>query len=427
MMIFRHFFTNKGTGDILFFKSLVFGILIWIFFHLVTPLDVVNPLSWSTIMYIICNYLAIMGGYVVAKVCFRNKQVKEEKVVVGGAFFKVMLILILTSSLIRYVDLFFVRDVSFTNAISSNKYNLAQAENFSIVLGLLGSLRILYFVPYLFYTIQKKTNLKLLVICLLLFLVPMVEGYLRGSRRLIFEPIAILITIIMVFNYTKLFSKSAILVTLLGLLLVMPISNFILKERVDQWSSEAFLERMQKAPYNKFVPIQASTKDFILEHRNNWKGSVAFNAVHLGQYITHGVYEFDYLQSQKPTKKKGLYNSFVLVKLSNKLGLTKIPLDSLMNPTGRVTYITFFGGQFLDFGWFSLVVMFFYGGIQNRAFIFGEKNDYLKPITVVFIFTNVFLLVFNFMRAQMLVVLILYLLMYVLLRTFESRKLRMKL
>jgi len=416
MTIFKSFFFNERMKSVLFLKSLIVGVLIWTFFYLVTPMDVVTPLSLNSIMYIICNYLAIAAGYFVTKRCFRNQQVKVQKLRVGDTFFRLILILICASSLIRYFDLFFVRDISFYSTISANKYNLAQAENFSIVLGILGSLRILYFVPYLFYSIQKKTNLKLLIICLLLFLIPMIEGYLRGSRRLIFEPLAILITITIVFNYTKLFSKKAILGGLLGLLLMIPISNFILKERVDQWSSEAFLERMQNAPYNDFVPIKANAKDFIVEHRNQWLGNVVFNAIHLGQYITHGVYEFDHLMSQKPLKKKGLYNSFVLVKLSNKLGLTDVPLDSLMNPTGRVTYITFFGGQFLDFGWFSLLIMFFYGGIQNRAFTFSDKIDYLKPITVIFIFTNVFLLVFNFMRAQMLVALILYLLIYFLLK-----------
>jgi hypothetical protein len=97
------------------------------------------------------------------------------------------------------------------------------------------------------------------------------------------------------------------------------------------------------------------------------------------------------------------------VKLLNKFEILNIPLESLMNPTGRVTYITFFGGQFLDFGWFSLIVMFLYGCIQNRFFVISLKTFYFKPLLIIFVFTNIFLLTFNFMRAQMLVVILSYL------------------
>jgi hypothetical protein len=93
-----------------------------------------------------------------------------------------------------------------------------------------------------------------------------------------------------------------------------------------------------------------------------------------------------------------------------------------MNPTGRVTYITFFGGQFLDFGWYSLIIMFFYGGIQNYFFTKGSKLNYLKPIVIILIFSNVFLLTFNFLRAQMLLVIMSYL--FILTIFYSSNKLR---
>jgi hypothetical protein len=410
-MQLNNFFLQEKFKGILFLKSLLIGVLIWVACYIFIPVNVINPLTSEVIWFIILNYLFLIFGYF-----FANKFLKKEKNKVGVqniqlpiSSFSILLFLIYFSSIIRYIDLFFVREISFFNSISTNKYNVAQDANFSLFLGVLGGVRFLYFVPYLFYIIEKRNNKKILILCVLLFLVPLIEGYLRGSRRLFFESIGLFITITCVYNFSKLFSKKIIFIGVFSLILSVFFSNFVLKERVIEKKGISFFEQIYNSPYSELLPLKPKAKQFILKNKNNFIGSASFSSFHFGQHILHGVYEFDYAIKENADKKFGMYNGFILIKFLNKLGFTNIPLESLMNPTGRVTYITFFGGLFLDFGWYSLIIMFFYGVIQNYFFVKGSKFNYSKPVVIIFIFTNVFLLTFNFMRAQMLLVIMSYL------------------
>jgi hypothetical protein len=423
-MQLNNFFLKVKFKEILFLKSLLIGVLIWVTCYIFTPFNLVNPLSSEVIWFIILNYLALIFGYFFVDIFFnQNKEVvgAQNTHLLNNSFY-LLIFLVYFSSIIRYFDLFFVRDISFFNSISTNKYNVAQDANFSLVLGILGIFRFLYFVPYLFYIIEKRNKKKLLIICVLLFLVPVIEGYLRGSRRLFFESIGVFITITCVYNFSKMFSKKIILIVVFSMILSILFSNFVLKERVKVNKEIPFLEKIYNSAYNDLLPLKPETKQFLVENKDNFMGKASFSIAHFGQHILHGVYEFDNAIKEKAEKKMGMYNGFILVKFLNKLGLTNIPLDSLMNPTGRVTYITFFGGQFLDFGWYSLIIMFFYGGIQNYFFAKGSKLNYLKPIVIIFIFSNVFLLTFNFLRAQMLLVIMSYL--FILTIFYSSNKLR---
>ena len=402
---------NEGKqNNMLFLKSLCIGILIWCFFYILTPVNVINPLSSKAIWFILLNYIALILGYFSTDFLFKKKTYSKGISKKPDGFMYVVIALLLFSFVIRYIDLFFIREVSFFNSISTNKYNLTQEDKFSITFGLLSVFRFLYFVPYLFYVVEKRSNKKIFFLCLLLFLIPIIEGALRGSRRLIFEPIGILITIICIYNFSTLLTKKTVLITVSGVIFAVFISNFILKERIQENQEKEFLEKIYTAPYNDLLPLKLETKESLTQNKNPWIGKTSFILLHAGQYILHGVYEFDHLQKTAPFKRKGMYNGFIVVKLLNKLNITNIPLDSLTNPTGRVTYITFFGGLFLDFGWFSLFVMLFFGAIQKFIFHYSRLNHYLKPLLIPIVFSNVFLLVFNFLRAGMFVSIFIYLL-----------------
>lgn len=197
------------------------------------------------------------------------------------------------------------------------------------------------------------------------------------------------------------------------------ISNFILKERIHESRNKEFLEKIYVAPYNDLLPLKSETQEFLLQNNSSWIGKATFTLVHIGQYMLHGVYEFDYLYKLNPVKRKGMYNGFIIVKLLNKLNLSNISLDFLTNPTKRVTYITFFGGLYLDFGWFSLIIMLFFGAFQKVIFQYSYHIRYLKPLLIVLVFSNAFLLVFNFLRAGLIVFFLIYLMFLFL---FYNRK-----
>jgi len=129
---------------------------------------------------------------------------------------------------------------------------------------------------------------------------------------------------------------------------------------------------------------------------------VYFSEIHIGQYITHGVFEMDYMISTLKHHKFGMYNFYLFIKFLNKIKITNVDLANLNNPTKRNTYITFFGGLFYDFGWFGPLLMIFYGFMQKQIFFLEKTNFLISPLVLILIFTNIFLLVMNFTRAQFL-------------------------
>jgi len=146
-------FIKTKNNDMLFLKSLCVGVFIWIFFYTLTPVVAVNSISKDIIWFILSNYIALILGYYLTNNILKKKTYVNFNSKNLEGFVNVIFILILFSSVVRVIDLFFIREVSFFNSISSNKYNLAQEDKFSITLGILSFFRLLYFVPYLFYVV----------------------------------------------------------------------------------------------------------------------------------------------------------------------------------------------------------------------------------------------------------------------------------
>ena len=88
------------------------------------------------------------------------------------------------------------------------------------------------------------------------------------------------------------------------------------------------------------------------------------------------------------------------MKLLEIYNISNTDLESIQRSNPRVyTFITFFGGLYIDFGWFGLVIMFLFGMFQKILFnkVKQKKPQYL-PLFLFFIFINFFMLTFNFFR-----------------------------
>ena len=71
-----------------------------------------------------------------------------------------------------------------------------------------------------------------------------------------------------------------------------------------------------------------------------------------------------------------------------------------MNPRGS-TFVTFFGGLYVDFGWLGLIMIFLYGCFQKNIVnkVIVGNNSYL-PLFFFLLFCNFFMLTFNFLKGM---------------------------
>ncbi|WP_445730729.1 O-antigen polymerase [Mariniflexile sp.] len=413
--------------NLLFFGSVFLGPLIWFLFYMITPIEIKNSLSCYTASFISFSYIALASGFYFSSNLSHQKFIKHEisKIFLNNKYLILRLLatVILISFVFRHFDLFYYRDVKFSNSTEVNKYNAAQPQNFSVLFACLTIFRHLYFVPLVYYFANKMKSKKLLFICILLFLLPILESYLRGSRRIIFESLGLLAIILFVYGKIKLRSLKTLIVVVVIIFLSLIFSFSVVKDRGDGQENH-FYTNIFNAQYNEFVPANEKVIKFI-EENNNLLSHICFTEIHMGQYIIHGVFEMDYMISTKPKHTYGMYNFYSFVKVFNKLGIVDIPLEELDNPTKRITYITFFGGLFLDFGWFTIPLMFLFGVFQNKIFTMESNNYIFAPIVIILLFSNVFMLTFNFMRAQFIFSLIIYfifiIVVYLLLNSFKKQ------
>ena len=123
--------------------------------------------------------------------------------------------------------------------------------------------------------------------------------------------------------------------------------------------------------------------------------------INFGQYYLHGVFEFGYLYNNyKKNYWYGGYTFNIFAKFINIVFRTNINLKEIQQSPPRTgVYTTFFGPIFIDFGWFSLVFVFFFGVFQKLIYnkILQGRFQFI-PLLFYLLIINFFMPVFNFIN-----------------------------
>lgn len=390
----------KIRQHIPFFSSVFVGILVWLFVFMLFPAKPVYPFSLEALLYITFSYLALVIGYTL--VPSKQYKTKDYAKIWSTKRIYVLIFIIIVSFLVRYIDLFYVRGVSFDYDVWQNR-DLLNKTKPGFFLIFFSICKQLYFIPLILLLKEKVNDKRLLTLSVILFLIPFIEGVIRGSRNSFFIPVILLLFIFIYFKKIHFKKKQLLTIVSIGIVLFFIATSIIIareKPRTDENYSSITTDFL----LNDFLKPQPEVFETIQKTKNETIKELMISGFQVGQYYVHGVFEFDYLMryyQRKPLHPQyGKYMFATVNRFTNKCGLTETNLDLVQakHPRGY-TFITFFGGLYIDFGWLGILIMFVYGASQKVIVnaIRGKKIEYI-PLFIFLLFVNFFMLTFNFIE-----------------------------
>ena len=353
---------------LLFFYSLALGVVVWAVSFWATPAHPLQSPLIESVTFFLLSYLVLMAGFLTP-----IKPAKEKRFTTNKKVIQHVLLLLLASFCVRYIDLFYYRGLSVYNTIFENRSLISTPLHFyEIPFKIASVLKSCYFIPLLLYLNSKKAiGGKTFLLCVLVFLLPLLEAFLLGSRKTLFELLALLVIIL--FVYKKISLKNGLYVICGSIIFVTVGTTYILKQRVNiEYNSDKSKNELLTSRYNDLFPLNESFKNQLVnETKSNFEFNTRLITAHYGQYLNHGFFEMDDIIRNKNQL------GFALGRHTFSQVFKPFSLDVNANP--RVyTYVTFFGSFFLDFGWWALIVFFVFGMFQRVIFLTSGNNMYSK-------------------------------------------------
>lgn len=377
----------------LFYKSICAGIVLWLLLFIVLPVDVVEPFKLKTAGFIILNYIALIIGYIAYKPKYFNAKLQQQP---NQNILFIVSAIVVVAYVTRWADLFVIRELSFYNSIYINRMlSDKNYANSGLVFAIASIFKSLYFFPFVLYFALRKNNKKLLVFVSLILLFPLLEAVLKGNRKPFVELFLVAAFTLIVYNYKAINLKRVLLLCtmLIGVLLFG--TKLLFKREKANLTYNYLLE----SRYNDLLKPKEGVKQFFNTKTTPEAAKfLAFTGLHVGQYFTHGVFEFNHIiDMDSLPKTNGKYTFLSIPKFINKTKLFKKILYPNPSPRAYV-YLTTFGGLYIDFRWFSVAIMFVFGMFQKQIFTNSKKSIIWQPLLIYVLIINVFLLVVNYIR-----------------------------
>lgn len=383
----------------LFFGSLFLGIVIWCVVFLLLPAEPVEPVKTKTVLFIVLSYLMLIFGFISFK--FKTDQTVKYNFDPSKTL-NLLLVIILVSHVLRWVDLFYLRELSFSNEWKFNRSLNDSNFNKSNLLFVVASiLKSIYFFPFvisvMFKAKLKKFPVMLSYVCLLL---PILEAILKGNRKPVIEIFIIVVITVFVFGKRKINASKVVIVTIsFILLLTISMAMLFKRENLSNALDKVFYEKLLEGRYNDILKPKPETIAYFKDEKQQKVSKFyAITAMHTGQYLTHGVFEFNHIiDNDSIPITYGKYTFVTVPKFINKIQIFDKMEYSNPSPRAHV-YLTTFGGFFIDFRWMTLIVMFFMGATEKYVYQKSKQYFIYTPILIYFLIINVFLLILNYMR-----------------------------
>lgn len=384
-------------------KVTLIGLFFWVAIFLLIPLKVNHQIGFTPFFYLLANYLFFLLGIKVISTKSKKEYTKyiiDKKIL--RKILNVVIAIAIIGFLFKVIDKFYLRGASFSNSISQNRI-LLERSGPSIISIISAITNPFCFLPlFLYYMIRPKSKL-LMIVCLLLFFSAAFEFLMLGSRSGLFVIIILLAAYLFYFKKLRLTPGKLILVmVVISYLGIYSIQLFIERTKDFAKTDKVAVEHiLKRSSYNFTITPYDETKQKIIESKNKTMQAARLSVVNFAQYYLHGVFEFGYLYNNyKNQHYYGAYTFNIFIKFINIIFRTNIDLKKIQKAPPRMgVYTTFFGPIFIDFGWLSIIFMFFFGVFQKVIYNKTLTGRFqFIPLLFYLLIINFFMPVFNFIN-----------------------------
>lgn len=404
-----------------------FGILLWLFFFFSASMQIKEPASFVSILYIFINYIALFTGFLLMRktpVTINKKFIPKKETVLLLLY--IFITVAILGFVFRLIDKLVIRQIVIGDTTIENRKLLVAIK--PSIFGVLSAMMTPFsYIPFFLFHFLKLKSKFFGLICLVVFFLPVFDNLIMGSRSGIFIVIIFFAIIVSYFQLIK-FTLSKTLIIGIFLFIGLLVTTRFFVERTKEYmvtDERAIKHILTNAVYNFTLEPTEKARDNIINTEIKTLKMAKLTHMNVAQYYCHGIFEFAYLQ--KKYENPHYYGAFtfgIIFKFTNIILGTNIDLNKIQNSAPRTgIYTTFFGPTYIDFGWLAPFFMFFFGILQSIVYNKILKGNFKYiPLLFYFLIIDFFIPVINFIDSAQGLYTIFSLLLFIFLFKLASSK-----
>ncbi|HTU12676.1 MAG TPA: hypothetical protein VMG08_17435 [Allosphingosinicella sp.] len=373
------------------------GIVVWLVMWLIAPLREMMALNGDAMLFIGACYLAFGVGIVVESI-LRNQRRPAPRTLergpLDGRLFAITMVLGLIGMGARYYDRAFVRGINYS--LDSAEVRSALESAAVSGWGMVGAILMPFCLIPLILMLSSnsmRSRLSLTLLALVLFIMPTLENLAQLSRSIMFLSAAIAIAAVACLRFAgNPFRKKIVLPGLAAGVGLLFFSTLVFETRLNDYKRELYESVIHSVYAENIAPNDTALAALISGSpvESSIYGAILPNSL----YYLSGMYEFTLLWERQDVQEHA-YGAYMFYPvLRGFYAIAGLDAENIIDEPALVYRLgvtnTFFGPLWIDFGFFSLLVMAAFGFAMGRlSYIirngaFGWLPLYLTLISIIF-------------------------------------------
>ena len=372
-------------------RSCIYGILFYFFILLLSPVSLQCEFDVSSFTYICLSIASFCCGSLVVNPR-RSQETFSLKTKHVQQAYKIILFLALIGTIAKFIDIFIIRNLSFSQNMFENREISLHYSGNAVAL----AAAFLMYAPYILlifsFAVPASVTSGEKFLIWGLFGCQLIFPLMMGSRAGLLFPGLFLMIVLVYFKKIKLHLNTGII--LVGVFLFACgciLSGSMYRDRILLMNPQAIVEEATRGEgAANTVPANDTVYHILseLDDTSLLKAGI-LGYVNICQYYLHGMLEFhgqkQYVD-QLGAHSWGNYMFSVYYRFFQQMtGWNPSPVLLTSYFVRPGIFCSMFGYSYTDFGWFGLLFMFLFGGIQKKLWCIVYYSGNLILLSWIFL------------------------------------------